>query len=375
MFLANVPPAITSCSYVNDHPPLNTSANIPCNNSASNLIIPIRHQQQQLPQLPSPVIPLPPLQPRPPPVTENILVLYCKDQFLQVTPEVTPDNRRSVTDYCQEVSDFVETLTHLSNKHDDSGRVYQAYQFTYDRVAADGTFIDNFLSWSDAAISNCSTIVLLCSPQLADSLQDDQVKVIPMELGMFHKHSLINAFAQKTVIPVFLNMPKCSRWVPQPLQFAASYVANIKVLQEGCAGVRNQEEWSERVYSLLRDERRLEDLLELWKILRKEGPVGIQPHPPPISLPVIANISREQLVELAADVSFIWQQLATKLGVPFNTQQRIQNLSSDCNQKTIMMFDEWIKEKRQDANKRALVQGLRSCRYNAIADRVETNFP
>lgn len=304
---------------------------------------------------------------RVPTVTENILVLYCKDQLLQDGPGY----RRSASDYCQEVSDLVDTLSLLSNKSDDSGQIYQAYKITYDRRTLDGMQVSNLLLWSDNAISGSSIILLLCSPQLAAMLcsGDD---VVEMEQAKFNKNSLIGAFPNKTVIPVFLNMPKQAHWIPQPLQSANSYSVNIKALQEACVGVANEEEWSARVSQAFQDNAELDDLVKLWKVLRKDVPSTLPSVAPPIT--VRESISQLKLNELAPEVSFIWQELGTRLGVSFTVQQRIQRTPVDITQKTIIMFDEWIQCKRQAANKDTLVQALRSCKCHAIADKVQKTF-
>ena len=305
-----------------------------------------------------------------PTVTDNILVLYCKDEFL--TADFNPSNRRSSAQYCQEVSDFVEILTSLSNKYDDHGRVYQAYSFSYDRLAVDGNYIHNLLSWSDDAIIRCNIVILLCSPQLGAIMNSTVGGIIEMEYGKFHKDSLTTVLTQKPVIPVFLNMEIYHNWMPLPLQHALCYSVNIKTLQGGCDGINNIPQWRERVESLFSVDRRLDGFVDLWKVLLKDTPQRDVPLPP--LLPPSDNIDRHQLMELAEDVKYIWQNLATRLGVPNNIQQTIQHKNVDCTQKTIMMFDEWIRYKRDKANKISLTEGLRSCKYNAIADRVERSF-
>ncbi len=306
-------------------------------------------------------------------VTDNILVLYCKDELLST--DFNPDNRRSSEQYCQEVSDLVETFTSLSNKYDQNGRVYQAYSFSYDKLAVDGNYINNLLAWSDEAISKCSSILLLCSPQLVSILNHTGGggMIIDMEHGKFLKDSLINVLAHKPVIPVFLNMQRRSDWIPLSLQHASSYVVDIKTIQQECIGVTNTEEWRGKVEYLLKEDRRLDGFVDLWKVLLKDSPPDGVPLPP-IQPPPTENISRLQLMELAVDVQYIWQTLAIRLGVPISVQQSIQQKNIDCTQKTIMMFDEWTKYKREKANKQNLIDGLRACKYNAIADRVERSF-
>ena len=187
---------------------------------------------------------------------------------------------------------------------------------------------------------------------------------------MFNRDSLINVLPHKPVIPVFLNTDKQPQWIPQSLVYGASYTVNIKALQEGCQGIQDQLEWVSRVQHLLSTDRRLDDLVDLRKVLLGATPTDT-PTAPPI---IVENNFREQLIELAEDVSFFWQSLAIKLGVSFNAQRRIERCGSDCTQRTILMFEEWTKNKRELANKQALVQALKECKYFAIADRVERTF-
>ena len=267
-------------------------------------------------------------------------------------------------------------MTNLSHKKGSDGCGYQAYKFTYDRLAADGVFISNFLQWSDESIIRCSKILLLCSPQLAACLNSssDNGGTVQMERGMFSKHSLINAIPHKPVIPVFLNMPKQQQWIPPPLSSASSYSVNIKALQEGCLGVASERDWVERVYTLFREDRRLDDLVDLRNVLCSERMLDFSPTNTPLPDPTLTDLSRTKLYELAVDVGYIWQELGTKLGVPFSVQLNIQHSSVDCTEKTKKMFDEWIRAKRHEATKQVLVEALRSCRYQAIADRVERTF-
>ena len=203
---------------------------------------------------------------------------------------------------------------------------------------------------------------------------NDTTKLIEMEHGKFNKDSLINAIPHKPVIPVFLNTDKQPQWIPLSLVCGASYTANIKALQEGCLGIQDQLEWISRVQHLLSNDRRLEDLVDLRKVLLRDTPTNTPTVPPIIIEDNARQKFLEQLFELAEDVSFFWQNLATKLGVSFNAQRRIERCGSDCTQRTRLMFEEWTETKRELANKQALIQALKECKYYAIADRVDRTF-
>lgn len=315
---------------------------------------------------PNPVQPVQPFQPYPPnhpPLPDNkVLILYCKDGMLHSCPELRTTEQRTTLDYCKEVSDLVETLTLFSNN---------LFTCIYDKTSSDGTFIQNFIQWADIHMNQCNTILLLCSPQL--DLQCTTERIIDMERGQFSRDSFINVLhtPNKCVIPVFLNMSKQVRWIPSSLKSAACYEVNVKALQEGCVGVKDERELVARATHCFESDERLIDLVELLKVLRKETSIVVSsPHvdlPEPKLEPKLEGIVRK--------IYLIWQELGTRLGIQFHDIQQIQQTCPTDNVEAARkMLEAWKRKKDKVDPKQSLINALIKCKYPAVAEEVERNF-
>ena len=357
----------------------NSQPTQPLVNNSSVHIQPVQPSPNPAPVQPSPtpvyrqpVQPLPlainnpvhlqPFLPNHPPLSDNkVLILYCKDGMLHSCPELQTTEQRTALEYCKEVSDLVETLTLFSNN---------LFTCVYDKTSSDGTFIQNFIQWSDIHMNQCSTILLLCSPQL--DLQCTTERIIDMERGQFSRDSFINVLhtPNKCVIPVFLNMSKKAHWIPSSLKSAACYEVNVKSLQEGCVGVKDERELVARATHCFESDERLIDLVELLKILRKETSVDVPP--PYVDLPVTPEPKLEGIVR---KIYLIWQELGTRLDIQFHDIQQIQQTCPTDNiEAARKMLEAWKRKKDKKSPKESLINALYKCKYPAVAEEVERNF-
>ena len=330
-------------------------------------------QWQPVQPLPLPIINNPqPLQPFLPipqnhpllPDNNKVLILYCKDDMLHSRPELRTTEQRNALDYCKEVSDLVETLTLFSNN---------LFTCIYDITSSEGTFIQNFIQWSDIHMNQCNTIILLCSPRLAMHLQSTTERIIDMERGQFSRDSFINVLhtPNKCVIPVFLNMSKKFDWIPSSLRSAACYEVNVKALQEGCLGVKDERELVARATHCFESDERLIDLVKLLKILRKE--TSIDDPSPHVVLPPVAP--EPKLEGIVRKIYLIWQELGTRLDIPFYDIQQIQQTyPTDNVEAARKMLEAWKRKEDKVDPKISLIKALSKCKYPAVAEEVEKNF-
>ena len=200
--------------------------------------------------------------------TSKVFILYCRDFRLESCPDLSLYHRRTSDKFLEEIYHFVFTLN-LFSTINTGGVVTRAFSITYD--ASEQDHVTNFIAWSEQQLSQCDTILLVCSPTICSALRGEEssAHVIDMEKGQVGVNSIINALPQRKVLPIFLNMPKISSWLPFSLQSTPSYEVNFKALQEGM-GVVSEDEFSTRAYMLFEHDHRLRGFLELIRTLRGE---------------------------------------------------------------------------------------------------------
>ena len=212
---------------------------------------------------------MPPVSQRPHPL--SVLIIYAKDSILQNPQALPAPYQRSPEDYCGEVEQLVDTLSVFSGVQAQDGTTIASFRCAYDGGSG---FIPNWLQWFDEELKNADCVLLLCSPQLIASLSQPTGSV-QMARGQCNVASLNFYITQKCFIPVFLNMPRQSEWIPVSLRAADCYELYIGSLhhQMGDTSSMDERQFVEAAYRCLATPH-LQPLNQLLRVLRREVPAS-----------------------------------------------------------------------------------------------------
>lgn len=171
----------------------------------------------------------------------------------------------------------------------DGTRCFECLYDKYD--TPDSSHRRNWFQWFDSALDVADCVLLVCSPLLASSLAQ-QSGSLEMARGMCNISSLVNCMPRKCFIPVFLNMPKQSAWIPLSLQAADTYELNIREFHQlmgNTEGMREDQFAAAVPRCFQAHSQRLNGLNSLLQVLRREH--TLPPHPAVIGrLPPIGEL-------------------------------------------------------------------------------------